>query len=411
MSERIDTVIVGGGQGGLATSYFLSQRGHPHVVLEQAAQAGHAWRDGRWDSFTLVTPNWSFRLPGMEYDGPEPDGFMPRDEIVASFERYVARFKLPVRYGQHVCAVDAQPGGGYRVQTTTDTIDAHNVVIATGLFQRPKLPAFAAQLPPEIVQLHTGDYRSPEALPAGAVLVGGSGQSGCQIAEELNQCGRTVYLCTGSAGRAPRRYRGRDLFAWLTDAGFVDRTPDKLPSPKAKFASPPQVSGAHGGHSLNLHQFARDGIGLLGRLIGAEGVVVQIAPDLHENLAKSDKLETDICTLIDGYIARAGLDAPSETLPALRDGYGVEPVTRLDLRDAGVTTIIWALGYAFDFNFVHFPIFDGDGFPIQEQGVTAYPGLYFVGLPWLPGQKSGLLLGVGEQAAHIVATIVRGAPE
>ena len=211
--ERIETVVVGGGQAGLATSYFLKQEGREHVVLEQAAQAGNAWRTGRWDSFTVVTPNWSVRMPGAEYSGPDPDGFMPRDEIVAYFEQYADRFQLPMQYSTRVVSIEQLDSSGYRVQTDTGIFEADNVVIATGFEQLPKIPPFASDLPSDITQLHSSAYRNPQSLPSGAVLVVGSAQSGCQIAEELYQSGLQVYLSTGaSSGRAPRRYRGQDTF-------------------------------------------------------------------------------------------------------------------------------------------------------------------------------------------------------
>lgn len=399
MNQKIETVIIGGGQAGLATSYYLTQNGRKHIVLEKAAQAGNAWRNERWDSFTLVTPNWSFRLPGAEYQGNTPDGFMPRNEIVACFEQCVERFHLPVQYGVLVSSVEQNPAGqGYLVRAGQAVYETQNVVMATGLFQRPKIPSFSADLSAEINQLHSSQYRSPQALPDGAVLVVGSAQSGCQIAEELYQSGRKVYLSVGSAGRGPRRYRGKDIYEWLELTGFLNRPVDKLPSPKAKFAGNPHVSGRDGGHSLNLHQFARDGVILLGRLQGANQKTIQLAPDLKENLAKTDGFEAQIANMIDGFIAQTGMDAPPESLPVLRDGYEAAELAELNLETAAITTIIWATGYSFDFSLVKLPIFDSDGFPQQNQGVTDAPGLFFVGLPWLAGQKSGLLLGVAEQA-------------
>jgi putative flavoprotein involved in K+ transport len=373
---------------------------------EQATQAGNAWRNDRWDSFTLVTPNWATRLPGAEYQGSDPHGFMPRDQLVTYFEDYVERFDLPVHYGERVTSVEPKPASrGYRVRMNGDVLEADNVVMATGLFQRPRQPSFSADLSPDILQLHSGQYRNPAALPPGAVLVVGSAQSGCQIAEELYQSGRRVYLCLGSAGRAPRRYRGKDLYEWVHLSGFLNRTPDKLPSPRARFAGNPHLSGRDGGHSLNLHQFARDGVVLLGRVQGGQDGALRLAPDLKENLAKADEFEAQILKLVDRYVEQSGLDAPQETLPQLRDGYAAEEITQLNLKSAGITSIIWAMGYAFDFSLVKLPAFDGDGFPAQQRGVTDYPGLYFVGLPWLYGQKSGLLIGVGEQVKHVVSHI------
>ncbi|HEY3340742.1 MAG TPA: NAD(P)/FAD-dependent oxidoreductase, partial [Anaerolineae bacterium] len=329
MYQTIETVIVGGGQAGLSTSYYLSQQGREHVVLEQAPAAGNAWRNGRWDSFTLVTPNLSISIPGAEYDGDNPEGYLPRDEVVAYFERYVQRFALPVQY--NTCASAVEPdGAGYIVKAGHDTFHAANVVIASGFFQRPRLPPCSSHLPAHITQVHSGKYRNPRALPPGAVLVVGSAQSGCQIAEELYQSGRRVYLCAGGAGRVPRRYRGKDIFVWLSLIGFLDRTPDQLPSPQARFAGYPQLTGAHGGHSLNLHQFSRDGVQLLGHLRDVHDGRLVLAPDLHDSLATADKFEADIVKRIDGYIQKNGRDAPEEELPHLQEGYSVEPVTELD---------------------------------------------------------------------------------
>jgi putative flavoprotein involved in K+ transport len=406
MSQKIETVIVGGGQAGLATSYYLNQRGREHVVLEQAAQAGNAWRNDRWDSFTLVTPNWAFRLPGAEYDGPEPDAFMLRDEVVARFERYIEHFHLPVHHGVRVTSVEPNAqGDGYLVGTDEATIEARNVVMATSLFQRPKVPPFGVDLPAQLNQIHSGQYRNPQALPTGAVLVVGSAQSGCQIAEELYLSGRKVYLCVGSAGRVPRRYRGKDIYEWFDLVGLLDRTVDELPSPKAKFAGNPHVSGRAGGRTLNLHKFARDGVVLLGRIQGVNGDTISLAAGLKENLAKVDRFEADIVARIDRFVEQSGSDAPEESLPALRDGYDAEKIAELNLTSAGIRTVIWAMGYAFDFSMVKLPIFDGDGYPIQQRGVTEYAGLFFMGLPWLHKFKSGQIIGVGEDAGFIADAI------
>jgi putative flavoprotein involved in K+ transport len=237
-------------------------------------------------------------------------------------------------------------------------------------------------------------------------LVVGSGQTGCQIAEELYQEGRKVYLSTGGAGRMPLRYRGKHVFRWLNEIGFMDRTVDKLPAPERRFDANPQLTGKDGGHWLNLHQFALDGVTLLGHVQDGRGSVLFFAGDLMENLAKSDKLVGEITKAIDGFIEKNGINAPAaEVIPDLRAGYDSPIVTELDLDAVGITTIIWAAGYAFDFSWVKFPLFDTFGYPIQQRGVTAQPGLYFVGLQWLNKPKSSLLLGVGEDAEYIVAHI------
>ena len=404
------TIIIGGGQAGLALSRALLQRGHDHVVLEQAAGAGYAWRDQRWDSFTFVTPNRMSQLPGLESPG-DPDGYLARDAIVAYFEQYVTTFKLPVRFGVRVTAVE-QAADGYRVTTADgETLTAENVVVATGMFQGPKIPPCSANFPVGIIQLHASQYRNPQRLPPGAVLVVGGGQSGCQIAEELYQNGRRVYLAIGGIGRIPRRYRGRDGYFWAEKIGMLDRTPAMLPSPQAKFSGNPQLTGAKGGHDLSLHQFARDGVTLLGHVLDSRGHKLILASDVQASLAKGDQMTADFVRTVDAYIEKQELDLPTERLPELRDGYDQPEILELDLEAAGITSVIWATGFTFDYSLVQLSVTDADGFPLQERGVTAYPGLYFLGMPYLHKQKSGLLWGVGEDAdylaEHIVARVGR----
>lgn len=405
MIQTIDTLIIGAGQGGLATSYYLKQNGREHLILEQSDQAGSVWRDGRWDSFTLVTPNWAFLLPGVEYQGSDPGGFLPRDEVVRILTNYPAQFQLPLRTNTQVKAVEAHPDGGFYVHTDDTLYHANNVVMATGLFQTPRVPSCGAQLPEHITQVHSAHYRNPEQLPQGGVLVVGSSQSGCQIAEEIHQSGRPAFLCVGEAGRIPRRYRGKDIMEWTTLLGVSERTVDMLPSPKAKFAPNPQMSGKADERGLNLHLFAQQGIQLLGRLEGISNGKAQLAADLHANLAFADKFEANLLAAIDAYIAKTGLEQPAETLEPLIDGYAVEQLSELDLAAHNIQSVVWAVGYNFDFGLVKLPIFDEDGYPIHKRGATQHPGLYFVGLPWLHKQKSGLLSGVGEDAAYIAQHI------
>jgi len=405
MLHRIDTVIVGRGQAGLALSYYLTQEGREHVVLERAPAVANAWRNQRWDSFTLVTPNFQVRMPGAEYDGNDPYGFMSLAEVVEYFDNYVERFRLPVHCGVEVFSVE-KVGDRYVVRTSEKNYEAENVVIATGLYQSPKIPPFSVEIPSSILQIHSMDYKNPSSLPDGAVLVVGTGQSGAQIAEELYQLGRKVYLSIGRAGRVPRRYRGRDINDWFTRIGMFDTKVESLKSPAEKFRPHPQISGKNGGESLNLHQFARDGVVLLGHVCDARDGRLIIAADLSETLAKVDEFETNAVKMIDDYIARTGLNVPTETIPKLRDGYAQEFFTELDLKIAGITTIVWATGYTFDFRLVKLPVVDTDGYPIQKRGVSDYEGLYFVGMPWLHNRRSGILFGVGDDAAYLAAHIV-----
>lgn len=404
MSGYFDTLIIGGGQAGLSTSYYLTQQKRSHLVLERGEIPAPAWRDDRWDSFTLVTPNWDFRLPGATYAGDDPNGFMPRNVIVQTFADYVQRHQLPVKYRTEVVAISADPVG-FRVTTGDTEYTARNVVMATGLFQFPRPHEMASRLAPSIQQMHSGLYRNPSSLKPGAVLVVGSSQSGCQIADELNRAGRSVYLCVGSGQRAPRNYRGKDIFEWMRLSGMADQTVDSLPSPKQKFTPNPVMAGKHEGGSLNLHKFAHEGIHLLGSLQDINGTSLQINPDLHENLASIDRFEAELLGKIDQLIDALKLELPQEQAPLYNQGFEAPLTEQLDLAALGVTSVIWATGYGFSFDLVKFPVFDQDGYPQQQRGTTAQPGLYFVGLPWLYNKRSGLLSGVGEDAAYIAKHI------
>jgi len=404
MSHEIDTVIIGGGQAGLAISYYLSQEDREHVVLERAPAVAHAWRNQRWDSFTLVTPNFQVRMPGAEYEGSDPYGFMSLAQVIEYFDDYVKRFRLPVHCGVEVFTVE-QMGPSYLVRTSEGSYLAENVVIATGLYQSPKIANYSQEIPEAILQMHSMHYRNPATLPKGAVLVVGTGQSGAQIAQELYQSGRKVYLSIGSAGRVPRRYRGKDINDWFTRMGMFDTKVEELKSPRDKFQAHPQISGKNGGQSLNLHKFAHDGVVLLGHVRKAHDGHLILAPDLKETLAKVDQFEIEALKKIDDYIARTGLTAPAESVPKLHDGYAQEVRTDLDVQSSDIATIIWATGYNFDFSLVKLPVVDADGYPIQKRGVTAYPGLYFLGLPWLHSRRSGILFGVGDDAAYIASHI------
>src|SRR6516225_5520301 len=290
MTTQLNTVVVGGGQAGLSVSHYLTEHAVEHIVLEQADKPGDAWRSHRGDSFTLNTPRWQSRVPGACYDRDDSDGFMPKQEVVAHLEELASR--LPVRTGVRVASIAREVRGDYLVAIDGgEAIRARNVIVATGLYQTPKIPRLACNFPAAIKQLHSDNYRNPEQLLPGAVLVVGSAQSGAQIAEELYESGRKVYLAVGRAGRTPRRYRGKDANWWLEKLGQYDKTVAELPSPKAKFSGKPHISGTRGGHTLNLHQFARDGVVLLGRLAGVEDGIVELAVDLHDNLAAADRAE------------------------------------------------------------------------------------------------------------------------
>lgn len=402
--EKHDTVIIGAGQAGLAASYFLKQHNHEHVILEKS-RVGEAWRSSKWDSFTLVTPNWMVRLPGHEYDGGQPDGFMHRNEVVQYLDDYVAKYELPVRSGVEVKSVAEQAVGGFRLETSQGPVLADNVVVATGTFQQPRIPHAGMDLSSEFYQVHSSEYRNPAKLPEGAVLVVGSAQSGCQIADELNDQGREVFLCTGSADRLPRKYRGQDSFWWAAQLGLFDQTVEDLPSREARFNPNPQVTGKDGGKYLSLHHLAADGVKLLGRLKHADGKKVALGADLEDNLKRADKFEAQFKKGVDTVIEQKGLNLPENDLPELKAGYDIDIQTELDLQKAGVNAIVWATGYKYDYSWVNFPVFDEVGYPITERGATRQPGLYFLGLHWLHTRESGLLSGVGKDAQHVAEHI------
>ncbi len=282
------------------------------------------------------------------------------------------------------------------------------MVLATGGFPRPKLPKASAAIPVNLMQLHSSQYRRPGRLPSGAVLVVGSGQSGSQIAEELHQSGRQVYLCVSKCGRSPRRYRGMDVMWWVNQMGGYDRTVDSLPSPEARFACHPDLSGKGGGHEINLRQLASEGVVLLGRLQAIQGSRAVMAPDLEENLGRADAQATQLMQAIDNFVLRTGMDVPADS--RVEDALPVwvppaEPILEVDLYAAGISTVIWATGFQLDFGWVQVPIFDEAGSPLHQRGITSSPGLYFLGLPWLYKEKSALLFGIGEDAAYLASAI------
>lgn len=401
MIERCETVIVGGGQAGMAVAYHLRRLGREHVILERGRVA-ERWRSERWDSLMFQFPSWSIHLPGHAYETDEPEGFAPRDAVVAFLERYRDVTRAPIRTGVTVRAVRPRDGGLVVETAEGDTIEARNVVAATGPYQEPALPAMAAALPASIVQVHSSRYRHPGALPPGAVLVVGSGASGCQIAEDLAGAGRRVFLSVGRHARVPRRYRGRDIFWWLDAIGRLDQTVDERP--KAQRGTNPLVTGAGGGYDIDIRGYASRGMTLLGHLRGIEGHRVALADDLNEELARGDETFAGVTTMIDGHVAERGLDAPREDR-AIQRAAPIAAPPSLDLAAEGIAAVVWATGYRAEFRWIRLPVFDGRGVLVHRRGVTPYPGLYVIGLPWLWKLKSSVLCGVGEDAEHLAVQI------
>jgi putative flavoprotein involved in K+ transport len=379
-----------------------------HVVLE-AGRTGESWRSRRWDSFTLVTPNWMTALPDLPagVGGTDhPNGFLPRAEIVEMLSSWAAALRAPVRERVTVTSVARDPAGtGFSVETTDGPWRARRVIAATGANRSPRRPGFAADLPPSIAQLDVTAYRNPELLPPGAVLVVGSGQSGCQVVEDLRLAGRDVYLGVGSAGRFVRRYRGRDAFRWVVEGGLFDLTEAQWADPRGRRSPNPHLTGARGGHTINLHRFARDGVHLLGRIDGLAGDRLRIAGDLHARLAGADAIAARFLRAIDEQIERAGVAVPgpedSDDYPG-DDGFRVPMVPELDLGTAGITCVIWACGFAPDFSYLHLPVLADDGWPVHDGGITSESGLAFVGLRFQTTAKSDLLFGVAADAERVV---------
>ena len=405
--ERIETIVIGGGQAGLAMSYHLARFGREHIVLERQRVA-ERWRTERWDSLAFQSPNWNIHLPGLAYRAADPDAFAPRDEVSRFIEDYAAFIKAPLRCGQPATSLRRTPDlRRLIVETPAASFEAKNVVIATGPFQQP-----AERLPigGKMLHLHSSQYRNPQSLPSGAALVIGSGNSGAQIAEELCLAGRRVFLSVSPHRRIPRRYRTKDYTWWYVAFGEGDTTIEQQREP----LPPRLLTGVGGGHDLNLRQLAADGVTLLGRVTGGSDGRLSVAQDLAENLMQADASLVDFIRHADEYALRERLGFPpsDSSTEVARDPPEVnDPVATLDLAAAGISTIIWANGFRYDFDWIDLPVFAGkaaSSVPVHRRGVTAVPGVYFLGLPWLYRLKSAFLHGVGEDAEYLAEHIASG---
>lgn len=404
-SHETEVLIVGAGQAGVAMSEHLTQRGVPHLVLERDRIA-ERWRTGRWDSLVANGPAWHDRFPGMEFEDVSPDAFAPKERVAAYFEAYAEKFNAPIRCGVEVTSVRRKAGeAGFRAETSDGVINARYVVAATGPFQRPVLPAVvpdSAGLP----QIHSSSYRNPQQLPDGAVLVVGAGSSGVQIAEELQRSGRQVFLSVGPHDRPPRQYRGKDFCWWL---GVLGKWEMSAP-PKGAEHVTIAVSGANGGHTVDFRALAARGITLVGRTNSFANGTMHFAPDLARNIAAGDANYLSVLDEADRYIARNGFDFPEEPEAKVlgADPQCVaDPISELDLSAAGVTSIVWATGFSVDYSWLQVDdAVDGNGKPRHQRGVSAEPGIYFLGLPWQSRRGSSFIWGVWHDAAYVADQIM-----
>lgn len=397
-TEPTEVVVVGAGQSGLAASAHLTRQGIPHLILEKEDIADR-WRHGRWDSLVANGPAWHDRFPDMEIPGVEPDDFATKDQMADYFAVFARRIGAPVRTGVDVHSVTPRDGAaGFTVVTSAGTITASSVIAATGPFQVPVAPRIIDEkLVPH--QIHSAAYRNPEQLPDGGVLVVGAGSSGAQIAEELRASGREVHLSVGPHDRPPRSYRGRDFVWWLGVLGKWD-----APAPDSDHVTI-AVSGARGGHTVDFRELAAAGITLVGRTEPAADGTLRFADDLRRNITAGDDNLRGLLAEADAYCAVNGLDLPEE--PEAHElgplpGCVTDPVRTLDPREAGITSIIWATGYAQDFSWLQVDAFDGAGRPAHQRGVSTEPGIYFLGLPWLSRRGSSFIWGAWHDAMHVV---------
>jgi putative flavoprotein involved in K+ transport len=415
MPERMEAAVIGAGHAGLAMSHVLAERGIEHVVIERG-RVGERWRTERWDSLRLLTPNWATWLPGWRYTGPEPDGFMHREEVAAYLQAYAESFGAPVRAGVEVKAVEAGDSDDrYLVRTSTGDLEVRSVVLATGAFQAPNVPPVARSVPGDVLQLHSSDYRSPDQLPVGAALVVGTGASGQQIAEELIRAGRRVYLSVGRHRRVPRRYRGRDYFWWLENTGFYEKTADEVPLEQRRRGASPALTGAHGGmHDLDLRRLAADGVTLVGRVQEVAGRDLILGGDLAAAVAQGDQAYEQFVQWVEQRLDLPGedVDGPEPMTRHPDPPELSEPLRSLDLDQAGISSVVWATGFRPSFaDWLRIPVLDEEGHPVHHRGVTACPGVFFVGLHWLHRLRSAFIRGAEEDARYLGDRIAQRASE
>ncbi|UTW49080.1 MSMEG_0569 family flavin-dependent oxidoreductase [Bacterioplanoides sp. SCSIO 12839] len=404
IKQHYPVVIVGGGQAGLSMSYRLQKKNIEHLVLEKN-QLMNSWKTQRWDSFTLVTPNWQCDLPDHPYDGDDPKGFMNREQTIGYLQRFADKVKAPVMEGVEVQRVSKNESGDYQVVTSKGEFSCDQLVVASGGYHQPIIPRMAERLPETVVQIHSNQYKNAGQLPEGSVLVVGSGQSGAQIAEDLHLEGKKVFLAVGNAPRVARQYRGKDVVEWLDEMGYYRTSVDQHPLREGvRDNTNHYVTGRDGGREIDLRKFALEGMELFGTLDNFDGQNLTFQADLNENLEFADSVYNNINSRVDSYIAENNIDAP--------EGYQYEPVwqpeterEQLDLAASGITSIVWCIGFRPDFTWLDAPVFNGKGAPVHQRGITQAAGVYFIGLPWLHTWGSGRFSGIAEDSLYLSEAI------
>jgi putative flavoprotein involved in K+ transport len=401
----VDVVVVGGGHNGLAMSRALSRRSVEHLVIERGG-VGHAWRTQRWDSLRLLTPNWMTRLPGQDYDGNDPDGYMAAPEVASFLSRYAARIAAPVLGDTTVLRVVAADRG-YRVETTRGDWHCRALVVATGAFAEPAVPALAQRVPDGIAQLSAHAYRRPDQLAPGGVLVVGASATGLQLAQEIRRSGRSVTLAVGEHVRMPRRYRGRDVQWWMLASGVLDQRADEVDDPaRVRRLPSPQLAGTPGHETLDLNTLRAEGVTLAGRLAQVRDGHALFSGSLRNVCALADLKMNRLLDLFDGWARRSSLDArlpPGTRLPATE----VDASPLLDLHLPGrIDTVLWATGMKPDFRWLQLPVFDRQGELKHDGGVVAAPGVYVLGLPFMRRRKSSFIHGAGDDVQDLVVHLV-----
>ena len=410
MKKHYSVIVVGGGQAGLSISYCLQQKNIDNIVLEKN-YIGYSWATKRWDTFCLVTPNWQCNLPGYSYSGNDRDGFMGKEAIVDFVKGYARSFNPQIEEGVEVFKLRKNNFEEFELDTSLGKFTADNVVVATGSYHKPKIPRMAERFPKNVLQLHSSEYKNPQSLPEGEVLVVGTGQSGCQIAEDLHLAGKQVHLCVGGAPRSPRRYRGKDVVDWLDRMGYYDLTIDNHPDKEnVRNKTNHYLTGRDGGREIDLRTFALEGMQLYGSLKDIRGSYLEFLPNLQENLDRADEVSESIKKTIDEYIAKNEINAPVE--PPYRPVWQPETEVEADhsrilnYQQANITSVIWCIGYYSNFSWIEVPVFDGLGYPRHNRGVTSVKGLYFLGLPWLHTWGSGRFSGIARDAEYLGDRIV-----